>query len=474
MRLEIVESQDKTKGESKARSLSRRKFLTVMGSITAASAAVTPMVALASAGFPKLRLNALDISVGRSDSQGIRFREIFAPSEGLVKAAERPYRQDICLNGAWQFQPVALPSGFQEGQDPAPTVSAADPSRWEVKPVYVPSPWKVNSFADHHGEGGDFHCYPSYPEAWEKVEMGWLRKTFMVQADWTGSRTLLHFDAVAGNAEVFVNGKRVGNHFDIFLPFDLDVTDAIKFGRSNEVLVGVRKASLFDKRGPYGRRTYQGGSFWGQHIAGIWQDVFLVGVPPVRVADIFVIPDVGADTLGAQVEVQNDSDEEMEVTISAEAFPWISKAANTPVSAPLLSSELKPHAALQLPKMLLRVPAHGRAVATLQGEVRNRLKLWSGASPNLYGLVVELHDGRKTLDSKYTRFGWRQISFQGRAVLLNGQPIILRGDSWHFMGIPQMTRRYAWAWFTALQQTRVERCPAACGALSAVLSRCRG
>ncbi|MDE8698432.1 hypothetical protein PZH42_31560, partial [Bacteroides cellulosilyticus] len=31
------------------------------------------------------------------------------------------------------------------------------------------------------------------------------------------------------------------------------------------------------------------------------------------------------------------------------------------------------------------------------------------------------------------------------------KPYQLRGDSWHFMGIPQMTRRYAWAWFTAIK-----------------------
>jgi beta-galactosidase len=444
-------SQDKSKAESMVHSLSRRKFLAVMGSVTAASTAVPPLDAMVSAGFPKLRPNSLDISSGRSGSAERRFREIFSPTERLVKAVEQPYRQDICLNGAWQFQPMVLPDGFQEGQDPTPALSAADPSRWEERPVYVPSPWNVNSFADHHGEGGDFHCYPSYPEAWETVEMGWLRKTCTVPADWTGHRILLHFDAVAGDAEVFVNGKSVGSHFDIFLPFDLDVTRAIKFGGSNEVLVGVRKASLFDRRGAYGRRTYQGGSFWGQHIAGIWQDVFLVALPPVRIADVFVKPDVQADTLGAEIEIQNGSDEEIEVTISAQVFPWISKAGKKTLGAPLPSSELTSVATLELPEAKVKIPAHGRSSATLQGAVKNRLKLWSSASPHLFGLVVKLHQDSKTIDSKYTRFGWRQISFRGSAVLLNGRPIILRGDSWHFMGIPQMTRRYAWAWFTAMQ-----------------------
>ena len=34
---------------------------------------------------------------------------------------------------------------------------------------------------------------------------------------------------------------------------------------------------------------------------------------------------------------------------------------------------------------------------------------------------------------------------------MNGQPIVLKGDSWHFMGVPQMTRRYAYAWYRLLK-----------------------
>lgn len=56
------------------------------------------------------------------------------------------------------------------------------------------------------------------------------------------------------------------------------------------------------------------------------------------------------------------------------------------------------------------------------------------------------------IDCKATRFGWGQVTFDGAKVLLNGERLILRGDSWHFMGIPQMTRRYAWAWFTAMRE----------------------
>jgi hypothetical protein len=54
----------------------------------------------------------------------------------------------------------------------------------------------------------------------------------------------VHFGAVAGDAQEMLNGKTVGNRFDIFLKFDLDATKAIVHGGTNELPVGVRKASL--------------------------------------------------------------------------------------------------------------------------------------------------------------------------------------------------------------------------------------
>ena len=58
---------------------------------------------------------------------------------------------------------------------------------------------------------------------------------------------------------------------------------------------------------------------------------------------------------------------------------------------------------------------------------------------------------KRQIDTKYERFGWREWTLQGTTQCLNGEPYALHGDSWHFMGIPQMTRRYAWAWFTAIK-----------------------
>ena len=445
--------EEKTSPECASSSVTRRTFLAGAGSVAALVSAPSLLDAIEHASSPPASRSHDLLSAGTdANSSGLHFSAPFAPSENYVKAAERPYRQDLCLNGAWQFQPMCLPDRFVEGEDPAPSLPLPKQNYWEADPILVPSPWNLNSFADHNGQGGDFRCYPNYPKKWEKASMGWLRRAFVVPANWKGRNVSLHFEAVAGNVEIVVNGKSVGNHFDLFLPFDLDVTDFILFGEANEVLIGVRKASLFDKKGDYGRRPYQGGSFWGQHIAGIWQDVFVAAAPPLRVSDVFVQPKVDEDTLQAEVRLQSDVDHAIEVDIEVSAHPWLSKAGKTILTAPLPSSDLAAEATLEFPKTTLTVPARGTVTATLQVAVRNRLKFWTSENPHLYGLVVSAFQNGETIDRKYTRFGWRQITFRGPQVLLNGEPIILHGDSWHFMGIPQMTRRYPWAWFTALRK----------------------
>lgn len=427
--------------------LSRRAFVGGLTSMAAVSAVPARLRAMGSPSAP-----AEGATPGlKSERKRREFADVFAPTESMVRPVERPFRQDLCLNGAWQFQPVVLPAEFREGETPAPNLPPAGSGTWAAESVIVPSPWNVNSFADHHGEGGDFNCYPSYPRSWEQVRLGWLRRTFTVPEEWRGKNISLHFEAVAGDAVVAVNGRTIGSHFDIFLPFDIDITDAVRFGDTNELLVGIRKASLFDKKGKYGRRPYQGGSFWGQHIAGIWQDVYVIATPRVRVADVYIRPEVDKDTLSVELTVCNDTGEAVDASVAAKVFPFQRNGDTSVLSAPVPSTNLGSEAVLEYDAVSQRIPAHGSVSVVLRKTVKGRLRPWSCGDPNLYGLVTTASHRNAVVDTKYTRFGWRQITFRDQQVLLNGEPIILRGDSWHFMGIPQMTRRYAWAWFTVLQ-----------------------
>jgi hypothetical protein len=389
-----------------------------------------------------------------SCAQHQEYPGVFAPSESLVKPAEKPYRDDLCLNGSWQFQPVELPAGFKEGVDPAPELPLMKAAGWDKTSIRIPSPWNVNSFADNHGEGGDFRTYPGYPKTWENIKMGWLKRSFTLPQNWTGKRIVLHFEAVAGDAEILVNGKTAGHHFGIFLPFDLDVTNFIHPGVQNEIAVGIRKASLFDKRGEYGRRTYQAGSFWGQHIAGIWQDVYLEALPQVYVANVYIQPKLREDRLAVEASVINESNQTVDALIGGDVFQCLGRKNHSVDEDATPNTALATDASMTIPAIKVKLlPGENKIV--LSAGVKGRLKSWSTDDPNLYGLVLKTNINGQTIDQKYTRFGWREITFEGSKVLLNGKPIVMKGDSWHFMGIPQMTRRYAVAWFTAMRNANL-------------------
>ncbi|MDR1556593.1 MAG: glycoside hydrolase family 2 [Tannerellaceae bacterium] len=365
----------------------------------------------------------------------------FNPVRGLVHESETPYRDEICLNGLWQFMPVyqnRISAFVKPGQ-----------FVWDAVPIKIPSPWNVNSFAGD--KGGDFVAYPSYPREWENAQMGWMRKRFTLPDTWKGKRVNLHFGAIAGLARIYVNEQFAGENLDIFFPTEIDISPLLQAGE-NEIVVGVAKASLTDKEGKYGRRNYVAGSFWGQHIAGIWQDVYLTAVPEVYISDVFVQPEVADDLVAFAVSIKNHSSKEQRIRLNVSIREWRNEATNNINQAPADKGTLGGEA-LSLPDTKeIRIKAGDSLTITTRGKVDGKLKKWTTDSPNLYGAVISLKNpGKNISDIKYTRFGWRQFTIEGDKLLLNGEPIRLKGDSWHFMGIPQMSRRYAWGWYQMLK-----------------------
>lgn len=375
----------------------------------------------------------------------------FAPSEGMVKPAEKEYRKEICLNGYWDFQPVELPSSYKQGKGVAPELGKPLENGWSQTRIKIPSPWNINSFAYRDLEGPDHRNYPSYPKAWESVKMAWMRKTVTIPKDWADHQVKLYFEAVAGCTEVYVNGAKVGENFDLFLPFSIDVTEQVKPGETAEVLVGVRSQSLFEDNSTVGRRIVPAGSMWGGHINGIWQDVYLLAVPQLYIEDVYVKPLVSKNMLELEVTLQNSSDKKSDIHLQGDVREWINRAGTDIQSAPVPAWELGA-SALQIPASQVSVPAHASRTVTLSVPVAPEvLKYWTPEHPNLYALLLSVKEKKGVRDLKYERFGWREWTMQGTAQCLNGKPYPLYSDSWHFMGIPQLTRRYAWAWFTAIK-----------------------
>ncbi|MGA9405918.1 MAG: hypothetical protein WBW71_02175 [Bacteroidota bacterium] len=56
-------------------------------------------------------------------AQGVKFMRDISPAEGIVFPRENPYREEICLNGKWDFQPVSIPEDWTPNTGVAPLLS---------------------------------------------------------------------------------------------------------------------------------------------------------------------------------------------------------------------------------------------------------------------------------------------------------------------------------------------------------------
>ena len=392
--------------------------------------------------FSHILIIGLIFCFGNSAKAQVRYPHVFNPVGTIVDESEKPSRDAICLNGSWQFMPV-FETDINKFTKP-------ETFKWETTPIKIPSPWNVNSYAK--GDGGDFIAYPSYPESWDNATMGWMRKEFELPTSWKGKRLILHFEAIAGFAKIYVNGQLACENLDIFFATRFDATSLLKEGK-NEIVVGVAKASLTDVPGSYGRRNYVAGSFWGQHIAGIWQDVWLLATPELAISDVFVQPDVRNDLLNFEVTIKNQSSKSQTFSLDASIKKWEKSGENDVNNGPLSNGKLTTEVLkFDRPGKITLKAGDSVTVNLGRNKIDGILETWTPETPRLYGAIINLNTGKNTVsDTKYTRFGWRQFTINGTELLLNGKAIVLKGDSWHFMGVPQMSRRYAWGWYKMLK-----------------------
>ena len=223
----------------------------------------------------------------------------------------------------------------------------------------------------------------------------WFYKKFKVDSSELreGIRKLLYFGAVNYEAIVYVNGRREGRHVGGFTPFCFDVTDRLKAGE-NVVIVKVD-----NKRNVSNIPTV---IFDWWNYGGITRDVLLLEVPTVYIEN-YKIELAKADAKAKQRDIL------VSVQLNQQ------KAGET---ITLSIPELKL-------KQTLTTDAEGKAATTLKVSSKT-LSLWSPQNPKLY--KVDLTINNETLSDD---IGFRTIETRGKQILLNGQPIFLKGISIH-------------------------------------------
>lgn len=230
-------------------------------------------------------------------------------------------------------------------------------------------------------------------------ERMWYRRTFTVPDEWSGQRLQLNFGAVDHEATVFVNGEQVATHSGGYDAFSADVTDALRPGAEQELIVRVEDPTDEGMQ-PVGKQRLNPGGIFYTSVSGIWQTVWMEPVPDASVTRLDMTPDVAGESLDLTVQADGVTDQ----VVVATAYKG-----KKPVGT-----------------------ATGARGETISVPVP-KPKLWSPRKPFLYDLKVELRDaaGDEVVDSVGSYFGMRTIStgmVDGtRRMLLNGKPVYQHG-----------------------------------------------
>ncbi len=218
----------------------------------------------------------------------------------------------------------------------------------------------------------------------------WYRRTFTAPEVPSGGRLLLHFGAVDQSCTVWVNGDEVGSHTGGYLPFTLEVTEALAPQSDQLLEVRVRDVS---EQGPHarGKQRLDRGTIWYTAQSGIWQTVWLEPVPASYVEELVLVPhlDIGA----------------LEVTVVAEVPPGTAGKARV-----VVSSEGRVVAEAVVPV--------GEAAILPLAEVRP----WTPQTPHLYDLEVRLGEDVVTSYAAIRSFGVGADAAGHPRLLLNEEP----------------------------------------------------
>lgn len=127
-------------------------------------------------------------------------------------------------------------------------------------------------------------------------------RTFEIEPGFLKEKTLLHFDAVDYECEVYINGNMVISHVGGYIPFHADVSSYIVQG-TNKLDVIVTDPTDTNEQARGKQKLKRGGIFYTP-VSGIWQSVWLETVPKNYIKSIKIDTDIDKKT----VTIQADTD----------------------------------------------------------------------------------------------------------------------------------------------------------------------
>ena len=318
-----------------------------------------------------------------------------------LSGKESKYKQS--LNGKWKFY-------WQRGLKNQPEnfqLVSFDDSHWDE--INVPSVWQTEGYSV------PYYYASTFPKAFSRTkskipsidhnmqEIGFYRKTFVLDEVFDNREVFLHFGAAKSALEVYVNGEFVGYSQGSMAPHEFDISKVLKKGEN------VITAKLY--RFSDGSYLEDQDMWW---LCGIYRDVYLFAEPKVCLRDFYFKTDFD--------DTYNDSN----VTLNMYFNNYNNIRGKIKVSAKLIDSKNEEIELGSSEKEL----SGGKETITYNKTVKSPDK-WSAETPNLYTLVMSVELDGKVICVKSYKVGFKKVEIKGEKIYFNGMPLMIKGVNRH-------------------------------------------
>lgn len=324
--------------------------------------------------------------------------------EAALKGNRNKSSNFLSIEGDWRFQWV-------ENADQRPTdFFRTDYNDAAWKNMRVPGIWELNGYGDPEYVNIGFawrgHFKDNPPMVPTKDNhVGSYRRTIRIPDSWNGRQVIAHFGSVTSNMYLWVNGHFVGYGEDSKSAMEFDITPFLKKGDN---LIAFQTFRWCD--GSYSEDQ----DFW--RLSGVARDCFLYSrSQTAHIDDVRVTPDLDAEYKNGSLAVA------LKAKGNAKFIIDLIAPNGDVVSRKIINSS-----------KVKKQKGHDVALvnATVKFDVENPLK-WTAETPNLYKVVVTVQQQNKDVESVPVRIGFRKVEIKNKQLLVNGQPILIKGANRH-------------------------------------------
>jgi len=230
---------------------------------------------------------------------------------------------------------------------------------------------------------GDFNT--QMPELTYMEGTVWYKKTFNYPKT-SNKRLFLHFGAVNYAADVYLNGNKIGSHEGGFTPFQFEISKQVIEGE-NSLVVKANNKRLKD--------GIPGAGYDWFNYGGITRDVNLIETNKSFIDDYFI---------------------QLKKHSLSEVAGWVK------LKGDILSQNIN----IIIPELKIDFKTKTNTEGFAEVNFSSRFKLWSPENPKLYKVIIQCES-----DTVSEEIGFRSIETSGSKILLNGNPLFLKGINIH-------------------------------------------